>query len=269
MDEPNKEWRCFHCDEVFTDASCARRHFGRDEGSTPACQIKGAEGGLLRALREAEDAAAEAWHALHNENSDIARAYAAQSCRVSRALKDTEELAWEKGLYTDLGIDFIKEAQRAFGSYLHPEPGVPQIDAGGKARLKYWAGMLAMMAQALKDEAAELNREGRKTEGVLLIRVQLSVEETGEWAEALANGDLVQAAKELSDISYVTDGHYLTLGLADLKLPVYRANHAANMSKLGEDGKPIISEAGRWVKGPNYRPADEDIFRILSDASRQ
>lgn len=30
--------------------------------------------------------------------------------------------------------------------------------------------------------------------------------------------------------------------------------HASNMSKVGEDGKPILREDGKIMKGPNYKP---------------
>lgn len=33
------EWRCFHCDEVFTDLAAAKEHFGSSEHQQPACQI--------------------------------------------------------------------------------------------------------------------------------------------------------------------------------------------------------------------------------------
>ena len=32
--------------------------------------------------------------------------------------------------------------------------------------------------------------------------------------------------------------------------------HISNMSKLGEDGKPIYREDGKVLKGPNYKPPD-------------
>lgn len=36
--------------------------------------------------------------------------------------------------------------------------------------------------------------------------------------------------------------------------------HASNMSKLGEDGKPIRREDGKILKGPNYKPADLSVL---------
>ena len=32
--------------------------------------------------------------------------------------------------------------------------------------------------------------------------------------------------------------------------------HESNMSKLGEDGKPIYRDDGKVLKGPNYKPPD-------------
>ena len=38
--------------------------------------------------------------------------------------------------------------------------------------------------------------------------------------------------------------------------------HASNMSKLGPDGKPVLREDGKRLKGPNYKPADlSDLVR--------
>jgi len=36
----------------------------------------------------------------------------------------------------------------------------------------------------------------------------------------------------------------------------YKRVHESNLSKLGEDGKPIYREDGKVLKGPNYKPAD-------------
>ncbi|QRY97125.1 hypothetical protein JT366_09450 [Sphingomonas paucimobilis] len=100
LDAPAKPvWRCYHCDETFNDARCARLHFGRDEDSLPACRIKaGAEQGLLGALRDAEYAAADARHAIADESTDAAKAYYAQASRHDRALKAAEEAGYERGI---------------------------------------------------------------------------------------------------------------------------------------------------------------------------
>lgn len=91
-------WRCFHCDELFTERADAALHFGCEE-SIPACRIKaGAERGLVEALRQAERELADAWVAIHSEGTEAARAYYAQATRHRRQLIAAEESGYEKGL---------------------------------------------------------------------------------------------------------------------------------------------------------------------------
>lgn len=92
------EWRCFHCDQVFATEHAARQHFGPDEGHKPACQIKASEGGLLGALREAEDEAHKAWGVVHSEGADGLQAYRANLSRHTTALRSAEEVGYARGL---------------------------------------------------------------------------------------------------------------------------------------------------------------------------
>ena len=66
--------------------------------------------------------------------------------------------------------------------------------------------------------------------------------------------DPVNLAKELTDLLYVVYGAGATFGI-DLD-KCFAEVHRSNMSKLGEDGKPIYREDGKVLKGPNYKPAD-------------
>lgn len=60
--------------------------------------------------------------------------------------------------------------------------------------------------------------------------------------------------KEMADLQYVLSGLAVVLGLP-LQVAFNRV-HKSNMSKLGEDGKPILREDGKILKGPNYSPPD-------------
>jgi predicted HAD superfamily Cof-like phosphohydrolase len=63
---------------------------------------------------------------------------------------------------------------------------------------------------------------------------------------------LADLMKELADVQYVLSGTVVTFGLpAD---EVYDRVHESNMSKLGEDGKPVRREDGKVMKGPRYHP---------------
>ena len=89
------------------------------------------------------------------------------------------------------------------------------------------------------------------------LRLNLLQEEVDELKEALANGDTVEALDALTDIQYVLDGAYLSLGLHKLKDAAFSEVQRSNMSKLGEDGKPIRREEdGKILKGPNYFAPD-------------
>lgn len=100
-----RAWTCFHCGDTFKDERCARLHFGRDETSEAACVIKaGAEGSLLRALRNAEEEADDAIQRMQNESTDLAKAYHNQRCRHDQALIAAEELGYERGLADGRGL---------------------------------------------------------------------------------------------------------------------------------------------------------------------
>lgn len=64
--------------------------------------------------------------------------------------------------------------------------------------------------------------------------------------------------KELADLMYVTIGTAITFGLPLEE--VFAEVHRSNMSKLGEDGKPIYREDGKVLKGPNYKEPDLEKY---------
>lgn len=62
----------------------------------------------------------------------------------------------------------------------------------------------------------------------------------------------------------ICDSIYVLIGLAlqfDFDLDgAFREVHRSNMSKLGEDGKPIKREDGKILKGPNFTPPDLEPY---------
>jgi len=95
---PEATWRCFHCDGLFYSEHAARAHFGPHEGRTPACQIKASEGGLVRALREAEEEAEKAWSVVHSEGADGLQAWRGAMSRNHQAVVSAEETGYERGI---------------------------------------------------------------------------------------------------------------------------------------------------------------------------
>ena len=82
------------------------------------------------------------------------------------------------------------------------------------------------------------------------LRYDLIKEELDELEEAMKAKDLKEIADALTDILYVTYGAGCAYGI-DLD-KCFQEVQRANMSKLGEDGKPIYNEKGKVMKGPDY-----------------
>ena len=96
-----------------------------------------------------------------------------------------------------------------------------------------------------------------------MLRFNLMKEENEEYLEAANNGDLVEVADALGDMLYILCGTIIEHGMQDKIVAVFDEIQRSNMSKLGQDGKPIYREDGKVLKGPNYfKP---DIAAMLKD----
>ena len=88
------------------------------------------------------------------------------------------------------------------------------------------------------------------TDKINNLRSNLIEEELNEFKEAISKKDLKEVADALTDILYVTygAGHAFGINLDDCFEEVQKSN----MSKLGDDGRPIYNQDGKVMKGPNY-----------------
>ena len=86
------------------------------------------------------------------------------------------------------------------------------------------------------------------------LRIDLIKEELEELTEAMQDKNLLEVADALTDILYVTYGAGHAFGI-DLD-KCFEEVQSSNMSKLGDDGKPIYNVAGKVMKGPNYFKPD-------------
>ena len=85
------------------------------------------------------------------------------------------------------------------------------------------------------------------------LRYKLMKEENDEYLEAAKNEDLIEIADALGDQLYILCGTILAHGMQHIIEEVFDEIHRSNMSKLGEDGKPVYREDGKIIKGPNYK----------------
>ena len=88
------------------------------------------------------------------------------------------------------------------------------------------------------------------TDKINQLRLKLIKEELQELLEAMKKKDLLEVADALTDILYVTYGTGHAFGINLDKC--FDEVQTSNMSKLGENGKPIYNEHGKVMKGPNY-----------------
>lgn len=85
--------------------------------------------------------------------------------------------------------------------------------------------------------------------GVLEMELERGNPGTKEqWAHLL---------KELADLQYVLSGTIVSLyPLSGGLRTAFNRVHSSNMSKLGDNGKPLYRSDGKVIKGPNYKEPD-------------
>ena len=102
------------------------------------------------------------------------------------------------------------------------------------------------------------SRPSFSSDKINILRYNLIKEELDEFKEALDNNDLLEVADALTDILYVTygAGHAFGINLD----ACFEEVQNSNMSKLGNDGKPIYNNQGKVMKGPKYFKPDLSKF---------
>ena len=84
------------------------------------------------------------------------------------------------------------------------------------------------------------NEPSLSTDKINKLRVSLINEELEEFKEAIKNNDLKEVADALTDILYVAYGAGHAFGINLDKC--FDEVQQSNMSKLGDNGKPIVEE---------------------------
>lgn len=84
-----------------------------------------------------------------------------------------------------------------------------------------------------------------------------------EEGKAVPQDIYTNMLKELADVQVVISGTSVALKPLQKLEEAFKRVCDSNMSKLGEDGKPILREDGKVLKGPHYfKP---DLSDLLSD----
>ena len=85
---------------------------------------------------------------------------------------------------------------------------------------------------------------------IIKLRYDLIEEELAELKTAIKEKNIAAVADALTAILYVAYGAGHAFGI-DLN-QCFDEVQKSNMSKLGENGKPIYNETGKVMKGPKY-----------------
>lgn len=139
----------------------------------------------------------------------------------------------------------VRKFHEAFDQPAPSHPTVPD-DATAAFRMRL-----------ITEEYKEVQEEATK----LLVALR-----TGAPPETVV--EILQAlVKEVCDLRYVAEGTLVALGVEP---DAYDEVHRSNMSKLGEDGRPIRRADGKVLKGPNYSPADPNkMFPPIVDGTTE
>ena len=121
------------------------------------------------------------------------------------------------------------------------------------------------ISEQAKEFRTKYKLKNSSTQGIRSYQKNLIVEEFKEFIEAEGmlfrhgRNQKEECLKELADLVYVCYQFAENMGWF-LDEALDRV-HKSNMSKLGDDGKPIYREDGKVLKGPNYKPPNlEDLF---------
>ena len=103
---------------------------------------------------------------------------------------------------------------------------------------------MSIFGQEVKEKA------GFPKDEIVSLRYELIEEELAEFKDAIDKKDIKEVADALTDILYVTYGAGHAFGINLDKC--FKEVQSSNMSKLGNDGKPIYNKKGKVMKGPKY-----------------
>lgn len=110
------------------------------------------------------------------------------------------------------------------------------------------------------------------SESLSKLRYDLMDEENIEYLQACQDGDLVEVADALADQLYILCGTILSHGMQDIIEKCFSEVQRSNMSKLDEEGLPIINgekgvfdesrPLGKILKSKNY--SEPNLKQFLS-----
>lgn len=125
---PQLEWRCFHCDEVFTDALEATQHFGSEEFKTPACRMSSDD---VKRLRDLEDENAALRHENDRLDNDARLWHESEADRVRRI----GNVQWWQEMDSREGEKLVLQEQLAVARAASPAASPFEVSEDARAHI--------------------------------------------------------------------------------------------------------------------------------------
>jgi predicted HAD superfamily Cof-like phosphohydrolase len=161
---------------------------------------------------------------------------------------------------------YLHEFNNAYGIAELPSPGILSVDRM-KLRIALIAEELLELCDASGFRVVIKNglsiQQGADSAGhhVKIIYTLEDEESIGKDKHLPNIGEIADA---LGDLDYVIAGTATEMGIPHDA--IVAEIHRSNMSKLGSDGKPILRDDGKVLKGPNYTPPN--LWPILMGAGK-
>lgn len=144
----------------------------------------------------------------------------------------------------------VKEFQTAFGQPVADKPTM--MDRGSEL------DKLALRMAANRLERAMDEMKATEYGGRIMKRASWMLEELIEFIRAETLVDQVDA---LTDMDYINTGTWVEIGVNPE--PCFAVVHAANMDKLGPNGKPIIDAQGKIRKRDGWFPPEKRLAAVI------
>ncbi len=154
-------------------------------------------------------------------------------------------------------IEDVEEFHRVYGV---PDLNYPQIPSKERILLRAEIIIEEVVRELLPAMGCEYRLdEDRGWDDVQIKRKfnhkrAMEGRSANNWDDA--EPDLVEIADALADSIYVLLGTALEFGMGDIFPRIWNEVHRSNMSKLDNEGKPVMREDGKILKGPNFSPPD-------------
>lgn len=202
--------------------------------------------------------------------------YALRCGHKDDAVKEMEKVRQYADWYVSAArgekIDPMKKAQVETigpGCYLYAAPKAQEAEKSADTpspapEQKSWIDCVKEFNRAYSIEAPTKYYTAMYTQYLLVQEEYRELTQAVErWASARYGSEQEHAA-QLEILDAICDSIYVLIGLA-LKMgfnldAAFREVHRSNMSKLGEDGKPIKRDDGKVLKGPNYTPPNLEPY---------